>query len=112
MNLLPTIQIKENEFASLIESNLGYALIELSHKSSGWALLMREQMGRMNMPGIQQISYYKINVDAAPGLVESFRITTLPKYLLYQKQELLCTFEGLIPNKELENLLMNSLHQH
>ncbi len=109
MNLLPIVSINESEFEALIESNVAYSLIELSHKYSGWALLMREQIGKMDIPAIQQIAYYKINVDTAPHLVDFFRITKLPKYLLYQKQQLLCTFEGLMPNGEIEKVIKNSL---
>ncbi len=105
MNLLHTTVIKENDFNSVIQLNKGFALIEFCSSSSGWSIVMLNQISKSNNSCIKGINFYQINIDTSPGLIGKYRITTLPKYLLYKNQKFICSFEGLKSIRELETIL-------
>lgn len=97
--------IKQDEFVKLIETNIGFTLIELGSSESGWCVLMQNQINRFLKHCTQDIKYYHINIQKAPLIEQQFQVKLLPKYLLYKNQKLISSFEGLKSVNELNDLL-------
>ena len=100
------IELREEEFESKIKETNGKVLVDCYAPWCGPCRMLSPIIDDL-AEEINDVTFYKINIDDAPDVSEKYEIMSIPTLLIFENGNLKNTVVGFKRKEELEDILKN-----